>query len=175
MLSARAALLCLALSASALPAQNAQAATSPSVEAGISLLVVGQFSTGLSLALPVFTRERLRLHLEFTGFRPERPNYWACGSACQPPQPVDHFSLGTAGVRAVRSLPARFIVVADAALVYGRWATEPTAVSAFTSAASVGLGRESRRGRFAADLRLQWLDTPTAAGTGLRLSFRHRW
>lgn len=78
--------------------------------------------------------------------------------------------------RGVRSdaLAARVLVVADAALVYGRWATDP-AVSAVTSAASIGLGRESRRGRVAADRRLQWRDTPTAAGTGLRLSVRHRW
>jgi len=173
--AARCALLCLALSAGALHAQDARAATSPTFEAGVSLMVVDQVSTGVSLALLVHSRERLRIHLELTGFRPERPSYWACGSDCQPPRPVDAFSLGTAGVRAVRTLPARFIVVADAALVYARWATEPTAVSTVTSAASVGLGRESRRGGFAADLRLQWLDTPTAAGTGPRLSFRYRW
>jgi hypothetical protein len=147
----------------------------PAVEAGVSLMVVDQVSTGLSLAFPVYTVEPVRIHLELTGFRPGRPDYWACGSACEPPQPVDHFSLGTAGVRAVHTLPARFIVVVDAALVYGRWATEPAAVSAVTGAASVGLGRESRRRHFAADLRLQWLDTPTAAGIGPRLSLRYRW
>lgn len=173
--SARSALLCLALCAGALNAQDAPATLSPAFEAGISTLLAGHSSTGLSLALPVHTRERLRIHLELTGFRGERPRYWACGSDCEPPQPVAAFSLGTAGVRAVRTLPARFIVVADAALVYGRWATEPAAVSAVTSAASVGLGRESRRRRFAADLRLQWLDTPTAATIGSRLSLRFRW
>jgi hypothetical protein len=73
-----------------------------------------------------------------------------------------------------RPLFARFAAVADAALVYGRWDASP-AVSAVTSAASVGLGRESRSGRFAADLRLQWLDTPSMPAYGQRWSLRYRW
>jgi hypothetical protein len=146
-----------------LHAQDARAATPSTFEAGISVLAIGgQVSPGLSLAVPMRHRERLRIHFELSGHRGARPILPACAGACPSPQPDQAFSLGTAGVRAERPLTARFIVVADAALVYGRWASDP-AVSAFTSAASVGLGRESRRGRVAADLRLQWLDTPTSA------------
>lgn len=175
MYPARIALPGIVLSAGALLAQDSRALTPPSLEAGISVVAIsGQLSPGLSLAVPLHRHERLRVHLELSGHRGSRPVLPACAGACSPTRPDQAFSFGTAGVRAERPLIARFLIVADAALVYGRWATDP-AVSAVTTGASVGVGGESQQGRFAADLRLQWLDTPTAAGTGLRLSLRRRW
>lgn len=72
-----------------------------------SLVIGGQVSPGLSLAIPLRHRERLRIHVERTGHLGGRPILPACAGACPPTQPDQALSLGTADVRGEHALTAR--------------------------------------------------------------------